>query len=90
MLPILRKINRQHLLVMIVFENVELIDYYRQKAKTLEQIYFQTIAQKIAFERYHIIHELDRYGIQSIYTQPQALSLNAINKYLELKSRGMI
>jgi len=29
-------------------------------------------------------------GIQSILTTPQKLSINTINKYLELKARAMI
>ncbi len=29
-------------------------------------------------------------GIQAILTKPQDLTLNTINKYLELKSRGLI
>jgi uncharacterized protein (DUF58 family) len=89
-LPILRKINKRHLLVLIVFENVELIEYSQQEAKTLEQIYLQTTAQKLAYDKYYIINELEKYGIQSIFTSPQHLSVNVINKYIELKSRGMI
>lgn len=89
-LPILRKINKQHLLVLVIFENTELIHYAEEKAKTLEEIYLGTIAKKFAYERYQILYELDKYGIQSIFTKPENLSINAINKYLELKSRGMI
>ncbi|MDX2301479.1 MAG: DUF58 domain-containing protein [Microscillaceae bacterium] len=89
-LPILRKINKQHLLVLVIFENTELIHYAEETAKTLEEIYLRTIAKKFAYERYQILYELDKYGIQSIFTKPENLSINAINKYLELKSRGMI
>nr|WP_155172438.1 DUF58 domain-containing protein [Fulvivirga kasyanovii] len=89
-LPVLRKINKLHLLVVVVFENKELINYYRAEKKTLKDIYYKTIAHKIASDREQITNELSHYGIQHIFTRPENLSINAINKYLELKSRGMI
>jgi hypothetical protein len=33
---------------------------------------------------------LQRYGIHSVLTTPQQLSVDTINKYLELKARGFI
>ncbi|WP_237390587.1 DUF58 domain-containing protein [Fulvivirga sediminis] len=89
-LPVLRKLNKSHLLVVIVFENKELRDYYQQDKENLKDVYYKTIAHKIANEREIIVSELRHYGIQHIFTRPENLSINAINKYLELKSRGMI
>jgi len=37
-----------------------------------------------------MVQKLRQYGIQAILTKPQDLTLNTINKYLELKSRGLI
>ena len=37
-----------------------------------------------------ILKELKQYGIHSVLSEPQNLSINTINKYLELKSRGLI
>ncbi len=34
--------------------------------------------------------ELKKSGIQTILTKPENLSIDTINKYLELKSRGVI
>ena len=48
------------------------------------------IAEKFAYEKRLIVKELARYSIQSILTTPQNLSVNTINKYLELKARGLI
>ena len=31
-----------------------------------------------------------QYGIQALLTPPENLTVNTINKYLELKARGMI
>lgn len=89
-LPILRKINRQHLLVVVFFENTEVKDFSTQEAKTLEEVYYQTISQKFVAEKKQVIQELRKYRIQSILTRPESLSINTINKYLELKSKGLI
>ena len=89
-LPILRKINTFHLLVVIFFENTEIRDFVDERAETLEDIYHQTIAQKFLYEKSQMIQILQQYGIQAILTSPEDLSINTINKYLELKSRGLI
>ncbi|MFN3405285.1 MAG: DUF58 domain-containing protein [Cytophagaceae bacterium] len=89
-LPILRKINKTHLLVVIFFENSEIKDFARSEVNDLEGIYYQTIAQKFLEEKLKIMAQLRQFGIQAIYTRPEDLSMNTVNKYLELKSRGLI
>jgi hypothetical protein len=58
--------------------------------ETLEGIYHQTIARKFLTEKSQMIQKLQQYGIQSVLTRPEELSINTINKYLELKSKGLI
>ena len=89
-LPILRKINTLHLLVVVFFENTEINDFAKLKVDTTQDIYYQTIAQKFLNEKSQMVQKLKQYGIQAILTKPQDLSVNSINKYLELKSRGLI
>lgn len=89
-LPVLRKINNFHLLVVVFFENTEVKDFVEQGVDALEDIYHQTIAQKFITEKGQMVQKLQQYGIQAILTRPQDLSINTINKYLELKSRGLI
>ena len=90
MLPILRRMNKIHLLVVIFFENTEIQEFAMKEADTLEDIYHQTIAQKFIAEKIQMVQKLRQYGIQAILTKPEDLSLNTINKYLELKARGLI
>lgn len=87
---LLRKLNQNHLLVVVFFENTELEDVANMSAHKTKDIYFKTMARKFALEKELIAYELRKYGIQSILTKPQDLSVNTINKYLEIKSRGMI
>jgi hypothetical protein len=57
---------------------------------TVEEIYRQVIAQKFAYEKKLMVRELTKYGILSLLTPPEQLTLNVINKYLELKARALI
>ncbi len=89
-LPVLRKINKVHLLVVIFFENTEIRAFAEEEVSTLKDIYHQTVAQQFLSEKSQMVQKLNQYGIQAILTRPQDLSINTVNKYLELKSRGLI
>lgn len=89
-IPVLRLLNKSHLLVVVFFENSELEDYSKKKAENLLDIYQLTIAKKFIFEKDQILKELYKHGIQGIKCDPEQLSADTINKYLELKSRGAI
>ncbi len=89
-LPILRKINKLHLLVVMFFDNTELKELSEKESSTIMDIYTQTIARKQLMEKMLIQQELLKHGIQAIKSKPEDLSINTINKYLELKARGMI
>ena len=89
-LPILQKINQLHLLVVMIFENTELHHYTKKEAKFVSDIYAQTIAEKLSHEKKQIVSKLKKHGIQTILSKPEDLSINTVNKYLELKSKGLI
>ncbi|WP_350356553.1 DUF58 domain-containing protein [Fodinibius halophilus] len=89
-LPILQQLASKHLLVSIFFVNTELDDLLQSTPESEEEIYIKTIAEKFNYEKKGIVKMLNRHGIQTILTRPQDLSINTINKYLELKARGLI
>lgn len=89
-LPYLKAIARNHLLIVIFFDNTELNQLIDRESRNVQDIYDKIIAEKFAFEKRLIVRELTKHGIQSILTQPENLTLDSINKYLELKARGMI
>ncbi|MCZ7611263.1 MAG: DUF58 domain-containing protein [Ignavibacterium sp.] len=89
-LPYFKRLSRSHLLIVIFFFNVGLDELLYNKAKSLDEVYHKTIAEKFAYEKRVIQKELAAFGIQSILTTPEKLSINTINKYLELKARAMI
>ncbi len=89
-LPYLRSMARQHLLCVVFFENTLLREIQDTHPDTVEGIYIKTIAERFSFEKRQIVKELRRHGILSILSTPQNLSVDVINKYLELKARQMI
>jgi uncharacterized protein (DUF58 family) len=89
-LPFLKRIAKFHLLVMVFFENSELKKLSEKPAADVEGIYIKTIAEKFAYEKKTIVKELARHGIQSILTAPQNLTVNTINRYLEIKAKQKI
>ena len=89
-LPYLKGIAKNHLLVIVFFNNTELNDLIDKKASNVQEIYDKVIAEKFAFEKRLIVNELRKYGIYSVLTQPENLTLDTINKYLEIKARGIL
>lgn len=89
-LPYLKGIAKNHLLVVVFFNNTELDELIHQKASNVQEIYDKVIAEKFAFEKRLIVNELRKYGIYSVLTQPEHLTLDTINKYLEIKARGIL
>ena len=89
-LPYLINLAKQHLLVVIFFENTELKSLIEKKTKNLKEVYHKALAERFSFEKKMIVKELQKVGIQSILTPPEKLTVNTINKYLELKARNLI
>ena len=89
-LPYLKGIAKNHLLVVVFFQNTELNHITLKKAETIQEVYDKVIAEKFIFEKKLIVNELKKYGIHSVLTQPENLTLDSINKYLEIKARGIL
>jgi uncharacterized protein (DUF58 family) len=89
-LAYLKRIARDHLLVTIFFENTEVSELLDRESQNVGDIYLKTVAEKFNFEKRQIVKSLNREGIHTILTPPKELSINAINKYLELKARALI
>ena len=89
-LPYLKGIAKSHLLVVVFFQNTELHQITNKKSDTIQDVYDKVIAEKFLFEKKLIVTELKKYGIHSVLTQPENLTLDTINKYLEIKARGIL
>ncbi|HTF21820.1 MAG TPA: DUF58 domain-containing protein [Chryseolinea sp.] len=89
-IPQLKRLNNQHLLVVIFFENTEITSQVGAPANTLGEVYKEAIAEDYKLTKIQLVQELRQHGIMSILTRPEELIVTSINKYLELKSMGMI
>jgi len=88
-LPYLRALAKNHLLLVVFFQNTELDTMINSKGTTIQEVYDSIIAEKFRYEKKRIVNELKKYGIQSVLTKPEDLTGDSIQKYLELKSRGL-
>jgi uncharacterized protein (DUF58 family) len=89
-LPVLQRLNKKHVLVVVFFENTTLQETATNEPRTVRDIYVSSLAEDMINIKKRIAKELNRHGIQSVLTKPDQLSVNTLNKYLELKSKGLI
>ncbi len=89
-LPVLRKINDKHVLVTVFFQNSDLETLAYQSPRNVKEAYQAIVAEKMTSTKSKIAQELRKNGIHTVLTLPENLSINTINKYLELKAKGAI
>ena len=94
-LPFLQQINSRHRLLVVFFEDEQLKEYinaYHSSAThhSTESYYRQVMADRFVYEQRLIVSTLRQYGILSLLTTPQNLSVDVINRYLEMKQRQQI
>ncbi|MBL7812003.1 MAG: DUF58 domain-containing protein [Bacteroidetes bacterium] len=89
-LPVLRKLNKSHLLIVIFFSNSEVESYAYAPSENMKEIYNRMIARQMVADLRQMAIELNNHGIQCIVTKPQDLTISTLNKYLELKAKGIV
>lgn len=89
-IPMLRRLNQKHVLVVVFFQNSELQEIAFQPSKNIMEVYTSVVAERMISLKSKIARELRQNGIQTVLTVPSELSVNTINKYLELKAKGSI
>jgi uncharacterized protein (DUF58 family) len=89
-LPMLRRLNQKHVLVVVFFQNSELQELAYKPSKSIQEVYQSTVAERMISLKAKMARELRQNGIQTVLTLPEELSINTINKYLELKAKGAL
>ena len=89
-IPMLRRLNQKHVLVVVFFENSDLQELAYRPSTTLQEVYQSAVAERMISIKSRIAQELRQNGIQTVLTLPNELSINTINKYLELKAKGAV
>ena len=86
-LPYLIQLNRRHRLLVVFFVDNELKEYIAARPDTDEEDYRRVIAEQFAYEQRLVVSTLKNHGILALLTTPENLSVDVINKYLEIKSQ---
>jgi predicted transcriptional regulator YheO len=85
-LPYFKNLSKSHVLVVIFFSNSNMNRLINSFPKDIEKMYHQTIAEHLHHEKILMVKELKKYGIFSVFSEPKNLTVNTINKYLEVKA----
>ena len=88
-LPYLLQLNNHHRLLVVFFEDEEMKQFIAAKPQSTVEYFQQAIAEKVQYERRLIVRTLREQGIYSLLTTPKDLSVDVINKYLDMKSRQL-
>lgn len=86
----LKSIARNNVLVLVFFENQEIEQVIAQPSATVRDYFDKSIGEKLSYQKRLMVRELNKHGIQTILTDPKNLSLDVINKYLEIKKRSLL
>ncbi len=89
-LPYLQRLGRQHLVVPIFFLNTELDRDLQHRPTNTEELYVHTLTERAVHEKRLIARELERNGLRPILCRPEDLTVDVINRYLEIKARGAL
>ena len=88
-LPYLRQVARSHRLVVVLFENTGVRDLLAAPAERLEDVYVKATAEALAVEKREVARTLERHGIGAVLTTPERLTVDAVNRYLQVKAQGV-
>jgi len=89
-LRFLRMLAKKHLLVVVFFRNTGIQEFIENRAGNTREIYEKVIAEQFDYEQKIIVKELEKHSIQALLVPPENLTVETINKYLELKAKGLI
>jgi uncharacterized protein (DUF58 family) len=80
---------KRHSVLVIFFENAELQALSKLQPTNKEEAYETVIAEKLEYEKMGIVQQLRQHNILSLLTHPHDLTVNVINRYLDMKVRGI-
>ena len=89
-LPYLKGLAKNNVLVVIFFQNSEIEEVIHSPSEHQMDYYYKSVSEKLSYQKKQMVKELNKHGIQSVLTDPQRLTVDSINKYLEIKARGIL
>ena len=85
-LPYLKQLNHNHVVLVVFFEDRELAEFSREPSHDMQDYYCHAVAQNVTYEKQAVVATLRQNGIFALLTKPENLTVNVINRYLEMKA----
>lgn len=89
-LPYLKRLARRHALLVVFFDDPEVAACAEKQGDTFTDLRMNALAADFCHEKYLLSTLLRQHGIYPLRTTPQRLSIDVINRYLELKRQQVI
>ncbi len=86
----LRKLSRRHVPLCLSVQDTALAELLATEPAEPEVAFQQAVATELLQERERVKGKLAREGVAVADVHPEQLSLEAVNRYLEIKSRGLL
>jgi hypothetical protein len=77
-------------MAVVIFRNTEMDQLLSPPDRNTMDVYVKAITRKFIREKEQVAKELESHGVLTILTAPEELSVSVMNKYLEIKARGML
>jgi len=81
---------RRHMVLLVVLGHPELQQLANREPENVEEMFVSTAANEILERRREILVRLRAQGVLVVETTPGTVKADAINQYLEVKSRGLL
>lgn len=89
-LPYLKGIAKNNVHILLMFRNTEVEELLKKKNSSRHSDYKKAVAEKQVYQKKLMTKLLNRHGIHTVLTDPKILTVDSIDKYLEIKSRGLL
>lgn len=87
-LPYFKQLSSHHVVLVVFFDDNELEDLEKSEPYTINDYYTRVIAHRMRAEKRLIVSTLWQNGVYSLLTKPENLTVDVINKYLEMKAKN--
>lgn len=86
----LRLLSRKHLPICFTVQDTGLVHLLRTPPQDPDEAFERAAASEVLSERDRVRWKLGRAGVPLVDAAPDALSLMAVNRYLDVKARGLL
>jgi uncharacterized protein (DUF58 family) len=89
-LPVLRALATRHVVIVTMFENTEITQIATTQSTSTDNVYLRATAEMFAWQKREIIAQMQQHGIMAVYARPENMGLATVQRYIDMKARGVI